>query len=85
MSYMQQKAQKFIYYICIFLYKSMLCMHPMQPYINLYVFSYISLCYMHVSYADVYKLVCISLYKSMLCLHPISLFNLVYTVITRKL
>ena len=57
--------------VCIFLYKSMLCMHPMQPYINLYVFSYISLCYECILYAAVYKLVCIFLCK---------FFNLVYTL-----
>ena len=31
--------------VCIFFYESMLCMHLMQLYINLYIFSYMSLCY----------------------------------------
>jgi len=46
-------------------------MHPMHPYINLYVLSYISLC-IYASYAAIYKLVYISyislcIYTSM---HP---------------
>ena len=47
-------------------------MHPMQLYINFYVFSYISLCIYapYASYASVYKLLCIFLYKSMhLCIY----------------
>ena len=44
-------------------------MHPMQPYINLYVFSYRSLCIYasHASYAAVYKLVYIS--HTSLCIY----------------
>ena len=52
--------------VCILFYKSMLCMLPMQPYINLYVF----LILVYASYAAIHKLVCIFLYTSMLCMHP---------------
>ena len=63
-------------------------MHPMQPYINLYVFSYISVCIyasMHLSiYASyVYKLVCI--FYISLCIYVINkyiMFHGIYEYMT---
>ena len=45
----------------------MLCIHPMQSYLNMYIFSYISICIyaMHASYAAINKLVYIYSYMSL--------------------
>ena len=60
-------VNKICIYFVLWVYASMLRMHPMQPYTNFYIFCSMSLCIYatHASHAALYKLLYILFYESM--------------------